>query len=94
MYLLNLLILVLILINLGLCSYGLYNKTTSEKYEDPEGPGYKEAIMKQFEESKNENYEDQPVNADDLINKFNSEGENYEDTQDTVKQNLSSLYGE
>ena len=92
MYLLNLLIVVLILINIVLCSFTLYKKT-SEKYEEPEGPGYKEAIMKKFEESKNEGYEE-PEDADRLIRKFNSENETYEDTQDVVKKSLSDLYGE
>jgi hypothetical protein len=91
MNLLNLVILVLILINISLCSYGLYKKV-NETYVDGEGPGYKEAVIKQFEASKSEGYGE--IDSDRIMNKFSGSGEGYQDHQESVKQNLSSLYGE
>jgi hypothetical protein len=86
---LNLLILLLILINIALCSYGLYKKV-NESYMD--GSDYAKELMNQFKESqKSEGYE---LDSDRLVNKFSGEGETYEDTQDIVKSNLSNLYGQ
>jgi hypothetical protein len=91
MNLLNLAILVLIIINISLCSYGIYKKV-NESYMNGDGPGYKEALMSAFNESKDEGYEVE--DTDRLMNKFSGSGEGYQDGQEDVKQNLSSLYGE
>jgi hypothetical protein len=91
MYLLNLLILLLILINIGVCSYGVYKKTSEKYMNGEEGHGFKEEVMRQFKESQNEGYD---IDSSRLINKFSGEGEGetYEDSQDIVKANLSNLY--
>lgn len=91
MYLLNLVILLLILINLAVCSYGLYKKVNETYYMDGEGdsPDYATKMLDAFNK---EGYEDELLNADELKSKFNSEG--YEEDGDTIKANLSNLYGE
>ena len=63
---------------------------TNETYIN--GSEYGQELLNQFKKSqKIEGYE---LEYDRLINKFNSEGSINEDAQDTVKRNLSDLYGE
>ena len=89
MYLLNLVILLLILINLGVCSYGLYKKV-NEKYMN--GDDYGKELLNKFKESQDEGYSD--LDEERLSSKFDSEGEGYEDSREAVQANLSDLYGE
>lgn len=84
---LNLLILLLILVNIGLCCYGVYMKV-NETYMN--GEDYGKELMNKFKESQqSEGYE---LDSDRLVNKFSGEGETYQDSQDIVKSNLSNLY--
>ena len=57
---------------------------------DGDGSEYKDSVMKAFKESNTEGYGD--IDETRLMNKFSGEG--YQDDQESVKQNLSSLYGE
>lgn len=94
---LNLVIIILILINLIMCSYGLYNNQMSENYAD--GPSaFKKARsegLKSFKSRKTqENYRDSPqLKRANLLKKFNKpSNEGYKaDTRQRLQTYLSNM---
>lgn len=90
---LNLVIIILILINLVMCSYGLYSHSyTSENYAD--GPAaFKKARLAGYKSQKQENYESPKLKATQLRNKFNRpSNEGYKaDTRQRLQSYLKNM---